>query len=113
MTRFTLLKINGIVYKILWLFSNALWKWCLDQSEIVSLQRTEGAMVRGMCNMKLVERRLTRDLMHMLELKEMIDQLAEVNSICCSDILIDSFIKSKLIAGNCRWSKLFRKKMWH
>ena len=50
--------------------------WSLGQREIGILQRTERAMMRSMCEVKLVDKKLTKDLMHMLNLNETIDQLA-------------------------------------
>ena len=46
------------------------------------LQRTERAMVRNMCGVKLMYKKSTKDRMQMLDLKETIDQLAKVNSVC-------------------------------
>ena len=48
--------------------------WCLGQSEIGIWQRTERAMVRSMCSVKLVDKKLTKDLMQTLDLKEIKDQ---------------------------------------
>ena len=41
---------------------------CLGQNEIGILQRTERAMVRNLCGVELVEKKLTKDLMQMLGL---------------------------------------------
>ena len=54
--------------------------WCLGQNEMGILQRTEGAMMRSMCGVKLMDKKLTKDLMQMLDLYEAIDQLAKANS---------------------------------
>ena len=45
------------------------------------LQRTDRAMVRNMCGLKLMDRKLTIDLMQMLDLNETMDQLAKANSV--------------------------------
>ena len=37
--------------------------------------------MRSMCGMKLVDKKLTKDLMHMLDLNKTIDQLAKANSV--------------------------------
>ena len=57
--------------------------WSLGQNEIEILQRTERAMVRSMCGVKLMDKKLTKDPMQMLNLNETIDQLARANSVCC------------------------------
>ena len=44
--------------------------WCLRENEMAILKRTERAVVRAMCGVKLMERRRTEDLMEMLGLKE-------------------------------------------
>ena len=54
--------------------------WSLGKNEIGILQRTERAMVKNMCAVKLIDRKSTRDLMQMLDLNETIDQLAKANS---------------------------------
>ena len=55
-------------------------KWCLVQNEIGILQRTERAMVRSMCGVKLVDKMLTEDIIQMLDVNEKrIDQLAKAN----------------------------------
>ena len=41
--------------------------------------RTEIAMVRSMCGVKLVDRKNTKDLMKMLGLKETLDKMAQAN----------------------------------
>ena len=42
--------------------------WCLRESEMSILRRTERAMVRSMCGVKLVDRKNTEELMKMLGL---------------------------------------------
>ena len=44
--------------------------WCLRESETAILRRTERAMVRSMCGVKLVDRKNTEELMEMLSLKK-------------------------------------------
>ena len=76
--------IKGIVYKscVRSAILHGNVTWCLGQNEIGIRQRTERAMVRSMCGVKLMDKKSTKDLMHMLDLNETIDQLARVNSIC-------------------------------
>ena len=55
--------------------------WCLGQNEIGILQRTERAIVRSMCGVKLMEMKSARYQMQMLDLNERINQLAKANSV--------------------------------
>ena len=55
--------------------------WCLKQSEMGILRRTERAMVRSMCRVKLVDRKNMEELMKMLGLKETLDRMAETNGL--------------------------------
>ena len=54
---------------------------CLGQNEIGLLQRKESAMARRMCEVKLMDKKFTKDPMEMLELTETIDQLARADSV--------------------------------
>ena len=49
--------------------------WCLKESEIGILRRTERSMVRAMCGVQLKYRNRLTDLILMLGLKESMDQL--------------------------------------
>ena len=55
--------------------------WCLKESEVAILRRTERAMVRAMCGVKLMDKKKTKDLMNMLGLEETVDQLAKANGV--------------------------------
>ena len=55
--------------------------WCLKESEMVILRRTERSMVRAMCGVQLTDRKGSMDFMFMLGFKEAIDQLAMANSV--------------------------------
>ena len=55
--------------------------WCLKESEMGILQRTEGSMVRAMCGVQLKDRKRPTDLMLIMGLKETIDQLAMTNNV--------------------------------
>ena len=63
--------------------------WCLKESEIGILRRTERSMVGAMCGVQLKDRKGSMDLMFMLGLKETMDQLAMPNTVrwygcyCC------------------------------
>ena len=55
--------------------------WCLRETEMAILRRTERAMVRSMCGVKLVDRKKMEDLMEMLGLKETLDRMAKANGV--------------------------------
>ena len=55
--------------------------WCLRENEMAILRRTERAVVRAMCGVKLMERRRTEELMEMLGLKETVVQMAKTNGV--------------------------------
>ena len=44
-------------------------------------RRTERAMVRSMCGVKLVDRKINEELMETLGLKETLDKMAKVNGV--------------------------------
>ena len=54
--------------------------WCLRESKMAILRRTERAMVRSMCGMKLEDRKM-EELKEMLGLKEMLDRIAKANGV--------------------------------
>ena len=45
------------------------------------LRRTERAMVRSMCGVKLVDRKNAEELMEMLDLKKTLDRMAKANGV--------------------------------
>ena len=47
-------------------------EWCLKESEMGTLQRTEKSMVRAMCGVQLKDRRRSTNLMFLLGLSETI-----------------------------------------
>ena len=55
--------------------------WSLRENEMIILRRTERAMVRLMCGVKLVDGKNTEDLMKMLGLKETLDKMAQANGV--------------------------------
>ena len=55
--------------------------WYLKENEKAILRRTERAMVRAMCDQKVVDRKTTEEQMDMLGLKETIDRLATANGV--------------------------------
>jgi len=55
--------------------------WCLREKEMAILRRTERAMIRVMCGIKLMDRRNTEELIAMLGLEKSLDRMAKVNSM--------------------------------
>ena len=55
--------------------------WCLTESEMAILRRTERAVVRSMCGVKLVDRKNTEELMEMLGLKKTLNRMAKANGV--------------------------------
>ena len=77
------LKMTGKVYRCC-VRSEILYgseAWCLKENEKAILRRMERAMVRAMCGQKVVDRKMTKEQMEMLGLKETIDWLATANGV--------------------------------
>ena len=55
--------------------------WCLREIDMAVLRRTERAMVRSMCGVKLVDSKKMEELMEMLGLKETLDRMAKANGV--------------------------------
>ena len=55
--------------------------WCLREKEMAILRRTERAMIRTMCGVKLLDQRNSKELMDMLGIKESLDRMAKASSI--------------------------------
>ena len=55
--------------------------WCLKENEMAILRRTERAMVRAKCGVKLRDRRSTEDLREMLGLEEPLELRARANGV--------------------------------
>ena len=75
------LQMKGKIYKIYVRFA-MLYRsetWCLQKNEVAILRKDERSMVRAMCDVKLVDKKNTEELMDMLGLKEAVDKLARVN----------------------------------
>ena len=76
------LKMKGKIYKSC-IRSAMLYgseAWCLREKEMTIL-RTERAMIRAMCGVKLLDRRNREELMDMLGIKESLDRMAKASSI--------------------------------
>ena len=55
--------------------------WCLKENEVAILRRAERSMVRTMCDVTLVDKGNTEELMDMLGLKEEADKQAKANGV--------------------------------
>ena len=55
--------------------------WCLKESKMGILRRTERAMVRSMCGVKLVDRKNMEELMEMLGFKKTLNRMAKANEV--------------------------------
>ena len=77
------LRMKGMVYRscvrsTVWYGSET---WCLRETEMTILRRTERAMVRSMCGVKLVDKKKMEDLIEILGLKETLDRMAKANGV--------------------------------
>ena len=75
------LKMKGKVYKS-FVRSAMLYgseAWCLTEKETAILRRTERAMIRAMCDVKLLDRKNSEELMDMLGIKESLDIMAKAS----------------------------------
>ena len=76
-------RMKGMVYRSC-VRSAMLWgseTWCLKESEMAILRRTERAMERSMRGVKLVDRKNMEELMEMLGLRETLDRMAKANGV--------------------------------
>ena len=55
--------------------------WCLREKEMEILRRTERAVIRGMCGVKLLDQRNSEELMDMFGIKESLDRMAQASSM--------------------------------
>ena len=55
--------------------------WCLREKEMAILRRTERAMIRAMCGLKLLDQRNSEELMDMLGIKESLGRMAKASSM--------------------------------
>ena len=55
--------------------------WCLKEKQMAILRRTETAMIRAMCGVKLLDRRNSEELMDMLGIKKSLDRIAKASSM--------------------------------
>ena len=77
------LKMKGKIYKS-FKRSGMLYgskAWCLREKEMAIFRRTERAMIRAMCGVKLLDQRNSEELLDMLGIKESLDRMAKASSI--------------------------------
>ena len=55
--------------------------WCLIEKEMAILRRTEKAIIRAMCGVKLLDQRNSEELMEMLGIKESLDRMDKASSM--------------------------------
>ena len=55
--------------------------WCLREIKMAILRRTEKAMMRAMCGVKIIEKRRSQELMSLLGLKDTLDGLARASVV--------------------------------
>ena len=55
--------------------------WCLREKQMAILRRTERAMIRAMCGVKLLDQRNSKELMDALGIKESLDRMAKASSM--------------------------------
>ena len=55
--------------------------WCLRENEMAILRRTEKAMMRAMCKVKVIEKGTNQELMSLLNLKDTLDGLARASRV--------------------------------
>ena len=76
------LKMRGRIYqscvRSAMLYGNE--TWCLRENKMAILKRTEKAMMRAMCGVKMIEKR-SQELMSLLGLKDTFDGLARVSGV--------------------------------
>ena len=55
--------------------------WCLREKELAILKRTEMAVVKAMCGVKIKDRKNPDKLMDMLGLDETMNKMAKANGV--------------------------------
>ena len=77
------LKTKGLVYRscVRAAMLHGSETWCMSENELAILRRTERAMIRAMCGVRLMDKKKTNDLMDMLGLEESLEQRAKANGV--------------------------------
>ena len=55
--------------------------WCLREKDMAILKRTERAMIRAICGVKLLDQRNSEELMDMLGIHKSLDGMAKTSSM--------------------------------
>ena len=55
--------------------------WCLRENGMAILRRNNKAMMRAMCEVKIIEKRRSQELMSLLGLKDTLDGLARASGV--------------------------------
>ena len=55
--------------------------WYLRENEMAILRRTEKAMIRAICEDKIIEKRRSQELMSLFGLKDTLDELAWASGV--------------------------------
>ena len=113
------LKMKGMVYRSC-VRSAMLYgseTWCLRENEMIILRRTERAMMRSICEVKLVDGKNTEDLIKMLGLKETLDKIAQANGVRWYGHVVrrneeSSLKKAMMLQVNGQRKRVQRKQTW-
>ena len=73
--------------------------WCLREKEMAILRRTERAMIRAMCGVKLLDRRDSEELMDMLGIKESLDRMTKASSMRWYDHVLRKEDKNVIVTA--------------
>ena len=78
--------------------------------------RTESAMLRSMCAVKLVDRKNNEELMKMLGLEEILDKMAQINGVLCHGQVVrrddDNVLKALMLEVNGQRNRGRPKQIW-
>ena len=78
-----LLKMKGKIYlsciRSAMLYGSEMW--CLRENEMAILRKTENAMMRAICGVKVIEKRRSQQRMSLLGLKDTLDGLARASGV--------------------------------
>ena len=78
-----LFKIKGRIYqgclRSAMLYGSEMW--CLWEKEMAILRKTEKAMMRAVCGVKIIEKRRSQGLLSLLGIKDTLDGLAKASEV--------------------------------
>ena len=78
-----MLKVKGRIYQscVRSAMQHGREMWCPRENEMAILRKTEKAMMRAMCGVKIVEKRRSQELRSLLGLKDILDGLASASGV--------------------------------